>query len=223
MNTHTRRSFVALAGMSALFGTHVAASPSRRIHVPSSSFYSCGANMGTPVVEHIESDIPFDQAYIDTTIPYHQAAIALTEVAKDDLEDERLIEIADAILETHPDEIEELRSFREEIFGDPEPEEPTHEMMLLSMGGVESCTDQSHMDFMKSEWVEETYEKNDDKEFAYVGMMVLLLEMELHQHMVGVELAENDDLREFCERLTEAKTPQVRLLKDIRGEMISRY
>jgi uncharacterized protein (DUF305 family) len=220
MNTTTRRSLVALAGASALVGLGASARPTRN---PAGPLFSCTAMIGTPEIIPMESDIPFDQAYIDTTIPYQTSALVLTEAAIDDLEDERVIPIAERILESHPENIEQLREMREELYGDPEPGESSEEKMMLAMGGVESCADQSHMDFMDDEWVLETFEKQDDPYFAYVSMIVLLLEMENHQHMVGVQLAENDELREFSERLLEEKTDQIEVLKEVRGELFTRY
>jgi uncharacterized protein (DUF305 family) len=222
MNTYSRRSLLALAGVAAL-GTVSTHATSNRIGMSGRPLYSCGAVMGTPEIVHVDSDIPFEKAYIDTTIPYHESALKLVELNKDDLEDERLIEIADAILQQHPKDIEELKSYREEWFGSAETDEPTKEMMLLSMGGLESCSDQSHLDFLDAEWVEETWEKNDDHLFAFVSMLVLAMEMEHHQHMVGLQLAEHEELKDFCQRMHETAEPQIKTLKTVRGELINRY
>ena len=72
------------------------------------------------------------------------------------------------------------------------------------------------------EWVEKTFRNNDDPLFAYVSMMVLVLGMEQHQHVVGLELADHKELKEFCERMIEVKEPQLATLKIVRGELISR-
>lgn len=222
MFTITRRSLLAVAGVTAVSASTTHASPSR-IGGAGRPLYSCGAAVGTPEIVHVESDIPFDRAYIDTTIPYHQSALKLAELAGTDLEDDRLTEIADAILANNPSEIEELESMRKDWFGSDEPDDATHEMMLLSMGGLESCTDQSHMDFMDAAWVQETWKKNDDPLFAFVSMLVLLLEMEFHQHTVGLELADEADLKDFCQRMIEANEPRISTLKTVRGELINRH
>ncbi len=222
MNTYSRRSIIALAGIAGVSAVSTSAA-SVRTGTPGRPFFSCGAIVGTPEIVHIDSDIPFDRAYIDTTIPYHHSALKLVELNVDDLEDERLIEIATVILENYPEEIETLTSFREEWFDSPDPDEATYEMMLLSMGGVESCTDQSHVDFMDVEWVEKTWEKNDDPLLAFVSMLVLLVEMEHHQHLVGVELADHEELKEFCEQMIEATEPHIKTLKTVRGELLNRY
>lgn len=220
MKSHTRRSFLALTGASALVAIPASARP---FNSPSTPLFSCGAMAATPEIVRVESDIPFEQAYIDTTIPYHTSALVLTEAAIDDLEDERVIPIAEDILEAHPQNIEQLRALREDLYGESDPEEATHEKMMLAMGGMESCTDQTHMDYMEQDWVLDTFGNNDDPYFAYVSMMVLLLEMEMHQHVVGAELAEHEELREFCERMVEEKTPQIETLKEVRGELFTRY
>lgn len=218
MTTISRRSLVAIAGISSL----TAISASARVAIPSGRLYSCGAAMGTPAA-HVDSDIPFDRAYIDTTTPYHQSTLTLIDIARDDLEDERLIAVAGELEAALPGELEELSSIREELFGDSKAEKATHEMMLISMGGVESCTDQSHMDFMDQDWVTSTYEKQEDKEFGFVGMMVLLLEMAQHQHSVATQLSKQESILEFSKRVEEIRTPQIKVMREVRGEMISAY
>ena len=222
MNTYSRRSIIALSGIAGVTAVSTATASVRQ-GVPGRPYFSCGAIVGTPEIVHIDSDIPFDRAYIDTTIPYHQSALKLVELNVDDLEDERLIEIATEILDKYPEEIETLTSFREAWFDSPDPDEATYEMMLLSMGGVESCTDQSHIDFMDVEWVEKTWKKNDDPLLAFASMLVLLVEMEHHQHLVGVELADHEELKEFCQRMIEATEPHIKTLKTVRGELLNRY
>ncbi|MCA9834042.1 MAG: DUF305 domain-containing protein [Thermomicrobiales bacterium] len=179
--------------------------------------------MSTPVATDIDSPYTIEQAYLDTTIPYHKSGIALATIGLEDIEDDRILEVTQSILDTFPAEIEELHALRKDILGEAEPEDPDREMMLLAMGGVESCTDETHMDFMRSEWVAEKYAGQDDKPFAYVSMMVLLLEMEMHQHMVAEQLSDNEDLLAFCTRMHELRDPQIAVLKEVRGELISAY
>lgn len=220
MNITTRRSFLALAGASAFSASQAGASLRPQVRNP---LFSCGAAFGTPEIVAVESDIAFEEAYIDTTIPYFTSALVLTEAALDEIEDERILPIATRILEVQPQDIELLRELRKEMFGEAEPAEATHDKMLISMGGMESCTDESHMDYLDQDWVLDTFENHDDPFFAYVSMLVLLMEMEMHQHHVGVELASNHDLHAFCQRQVDEKTPELKMLKEVRGELFTRY
>lgn len=222
MNTHSRRAFLALAGGTAFLSSNaLAANPFNR---PSSPLLSCGAMMATPEIKRVDSDIEFEMAYLDTTPRYHGNALFLTELALDDLEDDdRVTTIADQILEQHPENLEFMQSIREELYGDSEMEEATHEKMLIAMGGMESCTDESHMNFLDSEWVEETFTNHDDPYLAYVSMLVLMMEMEHHQHAAGVELAEHEELHHFCMRMVEELEANIAVLKEVRGELLNRY
>lgn len=220
MNTKTRRSFIAIAGASAFAvqAAHAGVRPMVR-----NPLFSCGAAMATPEIVAVESDIPFAEAYIDTTIPYMANAVALTEAALDDIEDERVLGIAQRMLDEQPEDIDALKAIRKEHLGDAEPGEANHEKMLISMGGKESCTDESHMDYLDRKWVLKTHGDHDDSYFAYVSMMVLLLEMEMHQHTVGAKLAAEDDLSDFCQQQLDVKTPELETLKVVRGELFTRY
>jgi hypothetical protein len=54
-------------------------------------------------------------------------------------------------------------------------------------------------------------------------MLVLLMEMEHHQHMVGLELGDHEELKDFCQRMHETAEPQIKTLKTMRGELSNRY
>lgn len=222
MNTLSRRSMIAFAGGAALLSGRAAAA--KPFTQPSSPLFSCTAmTAGTPEAKRVDSDISFDQAYLDTTIPYHANSLMLAELALDDVEDERLAEIAQSILDTYPQDLEELGTIREELFGSAETDEATREKMMIAMGGMESCSDDSHMNFLDAEWVEDTWKQNENPQLAYASMLILVLEMELHQHTSGVELAEDKALHHFCERMAEEFPPRISELKTIRGELLNAY
>lgn len=230
MNTISRRSIVLAAALSATatatsrafaqdhggHGEHGDSTPET---------FSCAIANGTPEVVLIESDIPLDLAYIDTMIPHHASVIALTEEAMDDLEDERLIAIAQAVLDTQPGEIEELQGYRDAWYPDATPadeldEDTMHEMMLLTMGGVESCGHQDHMDLMDSEWIVDEYKNADDKQLTYVSLVIPHHEMAVHQSRVLLEYAEHDEMKDLAERVIAAQTAEIEQLKEIRRDLM---
>jgi uncharacterized protein (DUF305 family) len=148
MTTLNRRYLMAILGAGATLPI-AARAQDHGAHHGSTPEATPGCHMvnGTPQVVPYESDIPFDQAYIDTMIPHHASVIDLATAALDVLEDERLVLIAEAILDTQPGEIDQLKDFRLEWYGSAEPEEMTHEMMMVTMGDTEAmaaCMD-DHM------------------------------------------------------------------------------
>jgi uncharacterized protein (DUF305 family) len=65
-----------------------------------------------------DESVPFDQAFIDAMIPHHDSAIAMANEAKAaGLTQPELIEIADAIIETQQDEIDQMMNWRQEWYG----------------------------------------------------------------------------------------------------------
>ena len=120
-----------------------------------------------------EATIPYDQAYIDMMIPHHESIIALAEVAVTELEDDRLVAIAQAILDTQAGEIDELKALREEWYGDPEPAMMSDEIMAVSMGMQHGCADQGHMDQMGAEWQLEQFAAAEDKDLAFIDALSL--------------------------------------------------
>lgn len=229
MNTLTRRSFSTLAFGTALLGGRAFAQDHDHGHgddhgesTPES--FSCGIAMGTPEVERVESDIPFDLAYIDTMIPHHNSVIALAEHAMPDIERDDLKTIAQAIIDTQPLEVEKMLAWKAEWYPDAE-ETPDHdtmmEMMNVTMGGVESCNDQHHMDLMDSEWIVEEYDsaEDDEKQEAFIDLVVPHHQMAVHQSMVAREFAEHQELKDMVEEVIEAQNAEIEELRRIRRDL----
>jgi uncharacterized protein (DUF305 family) len=78
-------------------------------------------------------DVPFDQAFIDAMVPHHEGAIEMAEAAKRaGLSEPELVEIADAIIATQQDEIEQMRAWRREWFGSAEVDPSGADAMGMS-------------------------------------------------------------------------------------------
>ena len=234
MTTLNRRHILALLGTSAIVPARVLAQPHGQHH-GSTPEATPGCHMvnGTPQVMPIESDIPFDQAYIDTMIPHHNSVIDLATTALDVLADERLVTIAQAVIDTQPGEIEQLKAFREEWYGDAEPAEMTEEMMMVTMGNLSALNDcpgdqNMHMDLgshedmmnlMDSEWILGEFEKAENKDLAFIDLVIPHHQMAVHQSMVGLQLAEHEELRTLCQEVIDAQEAEIRELKLIRRDI----
>jgi uncharacterized protein (DUF305 family) len=66
---------------------------------------------GTPAADMDHMAMEFDQMYIDMMIPHHQSIIAMAQAALPRLQDERLREIASAVIETQGSEIVQLQEY----------------------------------------------------------------------------------------------------------------
>jgi uncharacterized protein (DUF305 family) len=61
---------------------------------------------------------PFDRAFIDAMIVHHEGAIEMARAIRDSTEREELQSLADEIIEAQEAEIEQMRQWRQEWYGD---------------------------------------------------------------------------------------------------------
>ncbi len=69
----------------------------------------------------LESEKPFDRAFIDMMVPHHQGAIRMARVELESGDDEELMGLAQAIVDAQSREIEEMNSWREDWYGSASP------------------------------------------------------------------------------------------------------
>lgn len=254
MNTINRRHFATLIGASAIFPAATLAQDHDSHHGDAtpgaSTAVGCSVDHGTPQIVPYESDIPFDRAYIDTMIPHHNSVVDLATAALDVLEDDRLVTIAQSVIDTQPGEIEQLKSFREEWYGEAEPDEMTEEMMMVTMGNMENMEDCSSdddmgdhdmdmddhnmdmsddgmdmtnhddmMNLMDSEWILGEFERAENKDLAFIDLVIPHHQMAVHQSMVGLQLAEHEELRTLCQEVIDAQEAEITELKEIREDL----
>jgi uncharacterized protein (DUF305 family) len=61
---------------------------------------------------------PFDKAFIDEMVPHHQGAIRMARAVLDETEDDETRSLAEAIVRTQLDEIEQMNDWRRAWYGD---------------------------------------------------------------------------------------------------------
>ena len=81
----------------------------------------CGGDDGSsapPAQTSAAGAVPFDRAFIDGMVPHHEGAIEMAEAAKAAaLSEPELVEIADAIIATQQQEIDQMKAWRADWFG----------------------------------------------------------------------------------------------------------
>ena len=226
---NTRRTFVA-----SLFGAAALSTPMMKIaaqgghdmhHGPGTPEATPAAVCATPMAGHGDmrgtpmTTMDFDLAYIDMMIPHHESIIALAEVAVDQLEDERLVAIAEAIIATQQEENDTLKALREEWYGDPEPAPMSPEIMLVSMGMPGGCVDEHHMNLMSGEWLVQQFEEAEDKDLAFIELAIPHHQMAIDTSEVALEQAAHEEIREIATAVIEAQEGEITELEMIRDEL----
>lgn len=66
--------------------------------------------------QELADEDPFDRAFIENMIPHHEAAIEMAEVAREESNNSRITEMADAIVEAQTEEIDQMQPWRDEWY-----------------------------------------------------------------------------------------------------------
>ena len=180
-----------------------------------------GMDMASPAVGMDHASMDFDQMYIDMMVPHHASILAMAEAALPRLEDERLREIADAIVEAQGQEIEELRGFREEFYGDPEPM-PMDDGMMAAMGEM--------MPSMAGTMEEMAFQMDaaaqvaalcaaEDADLAFIDLTIPHHEMAIDASRDALDRATHPEIHAFAQRVIDAQQREIDALGAIRREL----
>lgn len=180
-----------------------------------------GMDMGTPIagMEHMAMEL--DQAYIDMMIPHHASIIAMAEAALPHLTDERLREIAQAVTATQQPEIEELRGYREQFYGETEPMAMDDAMMAAMdqmMPGM-SGTMREMAFQMNAEAQVATFCAAENPDLAFIDLTIPHHQMAIEASETAVTEATHPEIREFAQRVIDAQQLEIDTLREIRQEL----
>jgi uncharacterized protein (DUF305 family) len=184
-----------------------------------------GMDMGSPMagidmdgMDH--SAMGLDQMYIDMMIPHHASIVAMAGAALPRLEDARLRDLAEGIVAAQSAEIEELRGYREQFFGDPEPmpmDGPMMAVMDETMPGMGSMEDMAfQMDAVAQVAV---ICAAADADRAFIDLTIPHHEMAIEASETVVEQAEHREIRTFAERVIADQQREIAELGMIREEL----
>jgi uncharacterized protein (DUF305 family) len=165
----------------------------------------------------------FDQAYIDMMIPHHASIIAMAEAALPRLTDERLREIAQAVVATQRPEIEELRGLRERFYGSAEPL-PMAEMDERTMGAMhEMMPGMGTMDEMLFQMDPAAQVAAvcaaADPDLAFIDLTIPHHEMAIVASEVALDRATQPEIQDFARRVIAAQQREIETLTEIRQEL----
>ena len=201
--------------------------------MPASGMPMDGMAMGTPMAGMGQmADMEFDQMYIDMMIPHHASIIAMAEAAQDRLTEERLREIASAIIDTQQPEIAELRGHRERFYGEamPMPMDPAamqamHEMMPgmaevmdEMMPGMGAMMDGMAFQMDTAGQVAAICAA-DNPDLAFIDLVIPHHQMAIIASEAALERSVHSETRDFAQRVIAAQQHEIDVLTAIRQEL----
>ena len=164
--------------------------------------------------------VEFDQMYIDMMLPHHDSIVALAQVAMPLLEDPRLQEIAQIIIDTQTAEQAELEALRAEWYGSPDPapmDDAMMSMMMEAMPGMGSAEEQ--MQIMDAQWQVQTFCAAEDYDLAFIDQTIPHHQMAIDASEIALDQAVHPELAAIAQEVIDAQQAEIDELETIRAEL----
>lgn len=183
-----------------------------------------GMTMGTPMAEEghdmAGQSIEFDQLYIDMMLPHHASIIALAQAAQERLTDERLQTIAENIVSAQSAENEELRSYREQWYGNAEPMPMNESMMGMMTEMMPGMGDMAAMQQqMDPQALVAAFCAGEDPDQTFIDLVIPHHEMAIQSSDAALEQATHEELRAIAEQVIQDQQAEIDELEGIRAEL----
>jgi uncharacterized protein (DUF305 family) len=165
---------------------------------------ACGGGDGDAGTEGVPQGEAFDRAFIDAMVPHHESAIEMANAAKEaGLSQPDLVKVANDILATQQDEIDQMTEWRGEWFGSSEIDPDGGEDLGLSQS-------QMGMDMEHDVGMLEN-STNVDTDFAQ--MMITHHEGAIQMARLANDNAEHAELKELAEAIIDAQEREIDVMR----------
>ena len=140
----------------------------------------------------------FDRAFIDAMVPHHESAIEMARAAKQaGLSQPDLVKVADDILATQQEEIDEMRGWRAEWFGSSEID--PNGASALGMSGSE----------MGMQHDADALLNSGDVNTDFAQMMITHHQRAIEMAKLAADNAEHDEIKDLAEAIIRAQEREI--------------
>lgn len=161
----------------------------------------CGGDDSAPQSAD-SAAVPFDQAFIDAMVPHHESALAMAREAKAaGLAEPELVEIADAILQTQQQEIEQMTAWRGDWFGSSEIDPAGADALGLSP------------DAMGMTHMSGSFDDASDVDAMFASEMVGHHTGAIAMAELALQRSERDEIRQLAQAIIDAQSIEIQLMK----------
>ncbi|MEJ7763554.1 MAG: DUF305 domain-containing protein [Thermomicrobiales bacterium] len=171
-----------------------------------------GMAMGTPTMA-----VEFDQSYIDMMIPHHASIVALAQAALPRLTDDRLRTLAGEIISAQTAEVQELRDYREQFYGSPDPMMLSEQEMGRMMSGMTMPMGEM-MAQMDATTQVATFCAAPDPDLAFIDLVIPHHQSAIVASEAALAEAVHPEIRDFAQRVIDAQVREIEELSVIRHE-----
>ena len=169
----------------------------------------CGGDAGgdesAPETEQgAAGEVPFDRAFIDAVVPHHESAIEMAREAKGaGLAEPELLQIADDIIATQQQEIDQMLAWRTEWFGSSELGSEVQAVEALGLTMEEAGM--AHAGELS---------EADDVDAAFAAMMIAHHEGAIRMAKLAEERAGHDEIKQLARNIIAAQQREIEVMEE---------
>jgi len=163
---------------------------------------ACGGSDGDSGTSGTPTGTVFDRSFIDAMVPHHESAIEMARAAKEaGLSQPDLLKVANDILATQQDEIDQMKEWRSEWFGssaiDPNG--------VSALGLSESAMGMQH----DADAPQDSGDVNTD----FAQMMITHHQGAIQMAKLAADRAEHDELKDLAEAIISAQEREIDVMR----------
>ena len=167
---------------------------------------ACGGSSGDSGTSATPTGAAFDRAFIDAMVPHHESAIEMARTAKEaGLSQPDLLKVADDILATQQDEIDQMKEWRGEWFGssaiDP------NGAVALGLSGSE----------MGMQHDADALLGSGDVDTDFAQMMITHHQGAILMAKLAADRAERDELKDLAKAIVAAQEREIDVMRPHAG------
>ena len=166
----------------------------------------CGGNESSgdgTSVSTSSSSVPFDRAFIDAMVPHHESAIAMAREAKEaGLSQPDLVKIADDIIATQQEEIDQMLGWRTTWFGAGPQGSEMEALAVLGLTAEEAGMMDHSGELSGAE----------DVDKAFAETMIGHHEGAIKMAELASTRAEHDEIRQLAEAIMAAQAREIEIM-----------
>ena len=168
----------------------------------------------------INNDGSLKVGYTAPSVAGQAEVIAMAQAALPRLQDERLREIANAVIETQGAEIAHLQEYREAWYGDPnsmpmdEAMMAAMEQMMPGMGDMEAMAA-----MMDSDALVAAFCAAENGDLTFIDLTIPHHEMAIAASEAALEQATHPEIKEVAQQVIEAQEREITELTEIRQRL----
>ena len=161
----------------------------------------------TQTMGSFDEEKPFDLQFIDQMIIHHQGAIMSAEHMIADSEHSELRQLSENIQKSQAEQIEQMRTWREEWYPDAGP---TFEMDPTQMN--EMMGDDQMQEIMGDEHMQEMM-GSDGTDAMFLRMMIPHHQLAIDMSEQALEHAEHPELKELAQQIIDEQSAEIELME----------